>query len=131
MNKANEVIAVSNAAVAEAERCRREARETIAKDSSRYGELSGQPSGWCVVTQGGLWSRKFHDRLEESRLRDCIQRGHKVVLTVGLVAKPDSPLSAGNHLAVVAISERARLSGDKLSMITVRAKMHAACALIN
>jgi hypothetical protein len=129
MGKTVEMITLANAAVEEAERCRLEALETIAKDPSRYTELSGQASGWCVVTQKGFWSRKYHDRFEESRLRDCIERGHKVVLTVGLVAKPDSSLSVSNHVASVAISKPGKISPDKLSMITVRAKIHAAHAL--
>ena len=101
MSKAVEMTALANAAVEEAERRRLEARETITKDPDRYAELSGQPSGWCVVTQKGFWSRKYHDRFEESRLRDCIERGHKVVLTVGLVAKPESLLNVNNHVACV------------------------------
>jgi|SRR5580692_2387597 hypothetical protein len=131
MSKAVDTIALANAAVEEAERCRLEARETIAKDPRRYAELAGQPSGWCVVTQSGFWSRKYHDRFEESRLRDCIERGHKVILTVGLVARPDSPLNVNNHVASIAVSERRKVSPDKIAMITLRAKIHAAHALSN
>lgn len=46
-------IPVSDNAIAEAERCRREAQSLVGKDA-RYSELSGQPSAWCVVTQKGL-----------------------------------------------------------------------------
>lgn len=131
MGKTVDTFALANAAVAEAERCLLEARKAIAKDPDRYAELAGQPSGWCVVTQNGFWSRKYHDRFEESRMRDCIERGHKVVLTVGLVAKPDSPLNANNHMASVSVSELQKISRDKIAMITVRAKIHAAHALSN
>ena len=93
MKHIDEVIALANATVAKAERCRREAQATIEKEPDRYAELSGQPSGWCVVTQSGFWSRKYHDRFEESRLRECIERGEKVFLAVGIVAKRDAPLN--------------------------------------
>jgi hypothetical protein len=131
MGKTVEMIALANAAVEEAERCRLEAREALAKDPNRYIELSGRPSGWCVVTQKGFWSRKYHDRFEEACLRDCIEHGHKVILTVGLVAKPDSPLTINNHVASVVVSKPGKISPDKLSMLTVRAKIHAAHALSN
>jgi hypothetical protein len=127
----DDVIALANATIAEAERCRLEARAAIEKDPNRYAELSGQPSGWCVVTQSGLWSRKYHDRFEESRLRECIERGDKVVLTVGIVAKRDAPLNTNNHVASVAICEPCKLSENKLSLITARAKIHATSALTN
>ena len=131
MKKIEQTIALADAAVAEAERCRLEARASLEKDPVRFAELSSQPSGWCVVTQKGFWSRKYHDRLEESRLRECIERGHKVILTVGLVAKPEAPMNSGNHVAAVTVSEPAKLPDDKLAMITVRAKIHAASALRN
>ena len=129
MKKNEEIVALADAAIAEAERCRLEARAAIAKDPDRYAALSGQPSGWCVVTQGGLWSRQYHDRLQESRLRDCVERGHKIILTVGLVAKSDSPLDAHNHVAAIAVTDSKKIPAAKLAMITVRAKLHAACAL--
>jgi hypothetical protein len=125
------VIALANATVEKAERCRREAQATIEKEPDRYAELSGQPSGWCVVTQSGFWSRKYHDRFEESRLRECIERGDKVVLAVGIVAKRDPFLNAGNHVASVTVSEPCKLSEDKLALITTRAKIHATFALSN
>ena len=62
---------------------------------------------------------------------DCIERGHKVILTVGLVAKPESLLSVNNHVASVVVSEPRKLSADKIAMITVRAKINAAQALSN
>lgn len=131
MKHVDDVIALANATVAQAERCRREAQATIEKDPSRYAQLSGQPSGWCVVTQSGLWSRKYHDRLEEARLRECIERGDKVLLTVGIVAKSDSStLTSDNHVASISVREPSKLSEDKLSSISVRAKIHATSALI-
>lgn len=131
MRKKNEMMALANSTVEEAERRRQEARETIAKDPTRYAELKGQPSGWCVVTQKGFWPRKYHDRFEEARLRECIEQGHKIVLIVGLVARADSPLKVNNHVASVAVNDPGKIPPDKLSMITVRAKLHAAQALSN
>jgi hypothetical protein len=131
MKHFDEVIALANATVAKAERCRQEAQATIDKEPNRYAALSGQPSGWCVVTQSGFWSRKYHDRFEEARLRECIERGDKVVLAVGIVAKRDAPLTSGNHVATVTVSESCKLSEDKLASITTRAKIHATFALSN
>jgi hypothetical protein len=131
MNKTVEMIVLANSAVEEAERCRLEALETIAKDPKRYADLSGEPSGWCVVTQKGFWSRKYHDRFEEPRLRDCIEGGHKVILTVGLVAKPGSSLSVNNYVASVAVREPRKISADKMAGIILRAKIHATHALNN
>jgi hypothetical protein len=131
MRKITDMIALANSAVGEAKRRRLEARDAIAKDPSRYAEPLDQPSGWCVVTQKGFWPRKYHHRFEEARLRECIERGHNVILTVGLVANPDSPLKANNHVACVAVSEPGKISPDKLSIITVRVKLHAAQALSN
>jgi hypothetical protein len=127
----DDAIALANATVAKAEKCRLEAQATIEKQPERYAELSGQPSGWCVVTQSGFWSRKYHDRFEEFRLRECIEQGDKVVLAVGVVAKPDAPLNAGNHVASISICEPGKLSEDKLALITTRAKIHATFALSN
>jgi hypothetical protein len=120
-----------DAAVAEAERCRIEAKTTVKQNPSRYGGLSEQPSGWCVVTQKGLWSRVYHNGYGESRLKECLDRGHRVLVTVGLVAKPDSPLTADTHVASVAVADPERLSDYKLQLVSVRAKLHAAQALIN
>ena len=120
-----------DAAVAEAERCRKEAITTVRGNPGKYGDLSEQPSGWCVVTQKGVWSRIYHNGYGEARLKECIDRGHKVLLTVGLVAKPDSPLTAGTHLASVRVADPERLSDYKLQLVSVRAKLHAARALIN
>ena len=131
MKNIDDAIALANATVAKAERCRLEAQATIEKEPNRYAELSGQPSGWCVVTRSGFWSRKYHDRFEESRLRECIERGEKVLLTVGIVAKRDVPLNAGNHVASVTVCEAGKLSEDKLALITTRAKIHATFALSN
>jgi hypothetical protein len=127
----DDVIALANATVAKAERCRLEAQATIENEPKRYAELSGEPSGWCVVTQGAFWSRKYHDRFEEPRLRECIERGEKVVLTVGIVAKRDAPLNSANHVASVTVSDPGKLSEEKLALITTRAKIHATFALSN
>lgn len=99
----------SNATVAKAERCRLEAQATIENEPNRYAELSGEPSGWCVVTQGGFWSRKYHDRFEESRLRECIERGDQVLLAVGIVAKRDAALNSSNHVASVTVCEPGKM----------------------
>jgi len=50
-----------DAAVAEAERCRFEAQNRVKQNPVKYAELERQPSGWCVVTQKGLWSRVYHN----------------------------------------------------------------------
>lgn len=116
-------------AVSEAERCRREAYEMITKDPNRYASLVGQPSGWCVVTEKGFWKRSFHGHHEESLLRDRIQNGHKVILTVGIVADPRVSVNAQNHVATVSVSEGCKLPGEKLAVITAHAKLHAASAM--
>ncbi len=116
-------------AIAEAERCRLEAVATVAKDPDRYAALKDQPSGWCVVTQKGFWSRVYHDGYRQDQLRDLLGRGHKVLMTVGIVAKPDAPLNTNTHVATVAVAEPKNLPEHKLQMITVRAKLHAARAL--
>ncbi len=116
-------------AIAEAERCRLEAVATVAKYPDRYAALKGQPSGWCVVTQKGFWSRAYHDGYRQDHLRDLLDRGHKVLMTVGIVAKPDVPLNTNTHVATVALAEPQKLPEHKLQLITVRAKLHAARAL--
>jgi hypothetical protein len=131
VKQVDDVIALANATVAKAERCRQEAQATIEKEPNRYAELSGQPSGWCVVTQSGFWSRKYHDRYEESRLRECIERGDRVLLAVGIVAKRDVALNSSNHVASVTVCEPCKLAEDKLALITTRAKIHATFALSN
>jgi hypothetical protein len=120
-----------DSAVAEAQRCRMEAKATVKHNPDKYGGLSEQPSGWCVVTQKGLWSRVYHNGYGESRLKECLDRGHSVLVTVGLVAKPDSPLTADTHVASVRVADPERLSDYKLQLVSVRAKLHAAQALID
>ena len=120
-----------DAAVAEAQRCRMEAKTTDKENPDKYGGLSEQPSGWCVVTQKGLWPRVYHNRYGGDRLKECLDRGHKVLLTVGLVAKPDSSLTADTHVASVIVANRESLSDYKLLLVSVRAKLHAARALMN
>lgn len=116
-------------AVREAERCRREAYETINNNPDRYASLVGQPSGWCVVTEKGFWTRSFHGHHEEGLLRDRIQNGHKVILTVGIVADPRVSVTAENHVAAVRVSDQCKLPGEKLAVVTAHAKLHAASAM--
>lgn len=119
---------VVEAVFAEAERCSREAK-LLVKNDARYSELIGQPCGWCVVTEKGLWSRAFHTALDKDRLIECIEKGHQVVLTVGLVSQPGIPLYACKYASVVAIAEPRKHSEDKLAHIAVRAKLRAASSL--
>src|SRR5215468_8812247 len=108
-----------------AERCRREAASLVEKDT-RYSELNGEPSAWCVVTEKGMWSRAFHTALEKERLSDCIEKGHRVILTVGLVSRPGVPLHTSRYASVVAVAEPRTHSEVKLADIAVRAKLRAA-----
>jgi hypothetical protein len=121
-------VQVANDVFAEAERCRREAISLVEKHE-RYSELIGKPSAWCVVTEKGFWSRAFHTALEKDRLSDCIEQGHRVILTVGLVSHPGVPLHACKYASVVAIAEPRKHSEDKLGDIAVRAKLRAASSL--
>jgi hypothetical protein len=116
-------------AVKEAERCRREASEMITKNPDQYASLVGQPSGWCVVTEKGFWKRSFHGHHEESLLRERIQHGHKVILTVGIVADPRVSVTSQNHVATVHVSDECKLPGEKLAVLTAHAKLHAASAM--
>ena len=113
---------------AEAERCSREA-VSLVKNDPRYSELIGKRSAWCVVTEKGLWSRAFHTAMDRDRLSECIEKGHHVILTVGLVSEPGIPLHACKYASVVAIAEPRKYSEDKLSDIAVRAKLRAASSL--
>jgi hypothetical protein len=116
-------------AINEAESCRLEAMAAISNNPERYAALRDQPSGWCVVTQKGFWPRVYHDGYSQERLRDHLDRGHKVLLTVGIVAKPDSPLNRDTHVAAVKVADPINVREDKLQLIMVRAKLHAARAL--
>ena len=80
---ANETRTASDV-IGEAERCRREAIEMVRKDP-KWSELLNQPSTWCVVVEKGLRPRAFYTMLEQDQLLERIERGYKVVLTVGLV----------------------------------------------
>src|SRR5579863_4054436 len=80
-------IHIADDVIAEAERCRCEA-VSLVKNDARYSELIGQPSAWCVVTEKGIWSRTFHTALEKDHLIECLEKGHRVILTVGLVSRP-------------------------------------------
>jgi hypothetical protein len=122
-------IQTANNVIADAERCRREAKAMVQKNPERYKELIDQPSGWCVVTEKGWWSRGFHSMLNEDRLREKVEDGHKVVLTVGLVATPGAALTPTNHAVVVSIAEPRKHPADKLAMITTRAKVCCAASL--
>ena len=117
-----------NDVISEAERCRRAALSLVSKDP-RYSGLNGQPASWCVVTEKGLWSRSFHTMMERERLQECIEKGHRVVLMVGLVSKPGVPLHASQYASVVAVAEGGKYSEDKLGDIAVRAKIRAASCL--
>jgi len=121
----------SDTVLAEAEGCRKEAQAAVKQHPERYGELKGQPSGWCVVTQKGFWSRAYHNVYGELQLRECIDRGHKVLLTVGIVARPDVPLKSDTHLASIRVAQPGKHSDDALDLISVRAKLHALRALRN
>lgn len=114
----------------EAERCRREACAKIKSDPQRYAGLVGQPSGWCVVTEKGFWKRSFHGQHEQNLLRDRIESGHKVVLTVGVVADPRVSMTAENHVAEVSVGESCKLPFDKLAVLTAQAKIHVTSTLI-
>ena len=114
--------------IAEAERCRCEA-VSLVKNDARYSELIGQPSAWCVVTEKGIWSRTFHTALEKDHLIECLEKGHRVILTVGLVSRPGIPLHASKYASVVAKAEPRKYSEDKLAHIAVRGKLRAASTL--
>jgi preprotein translocase subunit YajC len=116
------------AVIQEAERCRREAQEMITKDPSRFGALASQPSGWCVVTEG-FWKRAFHAPHEQNVLRERLEKGHKVVLTLGIIADPKVSVTAENHVAAVKVNEECKLPWDKLAVITAQAKIHAASSM--
>jgi len=120
-----------DAAIAEAERCRVDARATIKHHPEKYAHLRGQPSGWCVVTRKGFWTRVYHNVYGEPKLKELIDRGHEVLMAVGIVAKPDAPLRPDTHVASVHLVNPAGLSEYKLHLIAVRAKLHAAQALLN
>jgi hypothetical protein len=120
-----------DAAIAEAERCRVDARSTIEQNPTKYAHLNGQPSGWCVVTRKGFWSRNYHNGYGQPKLKELIERGHEVLMTVGVVADPESPLQPDTHVAKVQLINPGGLSEYKLFLISVRAKLHAARALSN
>ena len=122
-------ISTATEVLQEAERCRREACEKIKKDPQRYAGLVGQPSGWCVVTEKGFWKRSFHGPHEQDVLRDRIESGHKVVLTVGIVANPRESMTPDNHVAEVSVGDACKLPFDKIAVLTAQAKMHASSAL--
>jgi|SRR5947209_4274412 len=113
---------------AEAERCSRDAT-SLARNDTRYSKLVGKPSAWCVVTEKGWWSRAFHTALDKDRLRECIEKGHHVILTVGLVSEPGVPLHTCKYASVVSIAEPRKYSEGKLSDLAVRAKLRAASSL--
>jgi len=69
--------------------------------------------------------------LDEDLLRERIERGHRVVLTVGLVANPGVPLSPSNHVAVTAFAEPRTHNSETLAVISIRAKARAATALFS
>ena len=101
----------------------------IKQEPERYAALAGQPSGWCVVTEKGFWKRAFHAHNEESLLRERLEKGHKVILTLGIVADPRVSVTPQNHVATVRVNESCKLSREKLAVITAHAKIHAATAM--
>lgn len=117
--------------LAQAERCRREARAKVENYPTLYSDLISQPSGWCVVTEKHPWSRQFHTMVDEDHLRERIERGHRVVLIVGLVANPNIPLCPSNHVAITTIGEPRTHNSETLADIGVRAKVCAATALFS
>jgi hypothetical protein len=116
-------------ALEEAERCRQDARAAVEHSPDHVG-LKNKPSGWCVVTQNGFWSRTYHNIYGEVRLRDLLDRGHKVLLTVGIVATPDAPLNIETHVASFKIAQPCKVSDYKLHLISTRAKLYASQALV-
>ncbi len=122
-------ISPCDSALQEAERCRHEACRAVKQNTERHAALQGQPSGWCIVTQKGFWSRSYHNAYGEERLRACLDQGHKVLLIVGIVARPDSPLAPRTHVAHVRVQRPHRLSAYRLDLVSARAKLHAAQAL--
>ena len=122
---------VDNAVIADAERCRREARAAVEENPGRYAELKEQPSAWCVVTQKRFGSPAYHNCYGEAQLRECLHRGHKVLLTVGIVARPHAPLSPETHLAIMRVPQPGKVSEAKLQGISARAKLRAAQALLD
>ena len=122
------ISATNTDVIGEAERCRREALSLVGKDP-RYSELNGQPAAWCVVTEKGMWSRAFHTAFEKDRLQECIEKGHRVILAVGLVAQPGIPLHSSKYASVIAVANPCKYSEDKLDDIAVRAKLRAASSL--
>jgi hypothetical protein len=116
--------------LAQAERCRREARAKV-ESNPLYWDLTSQPSGWCVVTEKHPWSRQYHTMVDEDHLRERIERGHRVVLIVGLVANPNIALCPSNHVAITTIGEPRTHNSETLADIGVRAKVCAATALFS
>jgi len=115
--------------VVNAERIRRRAQE-IAEQYPQCTELAGQPSGWCVVSQKGWWPYAFHNMVDEDILRERINDGHRVIITVGLVAKPGCKFSPTDHVAVVAGANSEPPLDRKLTRLIRRAKHRAASALL-
>ena len=117
-------------ALEEAERCRRRACAKVIKDQRQYADLMGQPSGWCVVTEKGPWKRSLHARHELDLLRDHLESGHKVVLTVGIIANPRVPMTSNNHVSEVKVEDSCNLPFEKLVVLTAQAKVHAISRLL-
>lgn len=114
--------------IGEAERCRREAIEMVRTDP-KWSELLNQPSSWCVVVEKGLRPRAFHTMLEQDQLLGKIERGYRIVLSVGLVGPPGTTLTKANHVSVISVVEPSKYNSEKLSEIGIRAKVSAASAL--
>ena len=122
-------ILTGNDVIADAERLRRRAKSIVQEHPGRYANVVGEPSGWSVVTKRGWWACDFHNMLDEDRLCEMIERGHKVILIVGMVAARGTALTATNHVAVVSKILQGEISGEKLARMVFRAKRCAASAL--
>ena len=117
------------AVLTEAERLRRQAEEIPQLFLSRHGDLIGQPSAWCVVTERGWWARTYNSLADKDQLRKEIERGSKVILTIAIVAAPGSSLTATDHAAVFSVIGSPGRSPQSLTRIILRAKRYAVSAL--
>jgi hypothetical protein len=111
-------------AIDEAERCRRNAHAMVAKETDRLPLLTRQPSSWCVVTEDS-GNRAFHAPHQQSALRDRLEKGHKVILTLGIIGDPRASLTKDNHLVAMKVSEECMMPSGTLAVIIAHAKIHA------
>lgn len=83
-----------------------------------------------MVTEKGPWNRSFHARHELDLLRDHLENGHRVVLTVGIIANPRVPITSDNHVSEVKVEDCCKLSFEKVVVLTAQAKIHATSRLL-